>query len=270
MIHLLKNIYKPALAVAIGLFPGLVSCSVKEDRDDCPNYLEVRFNDREHVKDPVGLVGWSSGQQMFDVIINSADYPDVYYQPVKKCLLEFGAVEGIKTNSRNGKKVIIPLGQQCDSVYAYREQIDCTGEASETYVSFKKQFATVFLNIGKSAVDMKDYSFQVTGNSCGFDVTTFEPVEGAFLCNPDELNGNVIQFRIPRQKDDGLAVTVDYNGASNSFPLGGFINRIGYNWNSEELQDIYISIDIANGKISIGVARWEEEEEFELTYVEII
>lgn len=268
MNNLLNISGKLLIGAAIAL-PGLVSCSIKEDRIPCPCYLEVSFEDREHIKDPVSLTGWTS-EQMFDVDINTVDYPDTYTQKVEKTMIAFGAAEGMVSCRQDGHFINVPLGCECDSLYAFIDNIDCTGEMAYTTVKFHKQFATVYLNIGKSSSQMKDYSFVVESNSCGFDMLTYDGVEGEFRCEPETLNGNVIQFRLPRQVDDGLSVTVRYSGGqSASFPLGTYIRKIGYNWSAEDLQDIFITLDIVNGKISVGVADWENAEDFDLSHVEL-
>lgn len=256
-----------AAGAAIAL-AGLVSCSIKEDRTPCPCYLDVAFEDREHIKDPVTLIGWTD-ERKFDVRVNTADYPDTYTQKVEKSMIAFGAAEGMASCIQDGHFITVPLGSECDSLYAFRETVDCTGEMAYTTVRFHKQFATVFLNIGRQASQMKDYSFAVRGNGCGFDMLTYGAVQGDFRCIP-ATSGNMVQFRLPRQADGSLAVTVTYrDGESLEFPLGRYIERIGYNWSAEDLQDIFITLDIINGRISVGVADWENAEDFDLKYVEL-
>ena len=81
-----------------------------------------------------------------------------------------------------------------------------------------------------------------------------------------EVEGeSIVTFRIPRQEDNELAVTIHPEGSVPArFPLGDYIDRLGYNWKTEELQDIYVAIDLARGLIDIRVADWEEGTTFPL------
>ena len=41
-------------------------------------------------------------------------------------------------------------------------------------------------------------------------------------------------------------------------PLGEYIRATGYNWSTEDLQDIYIMIDLVVGRLVISVDGWED------------
>jgi hypothetical protein len=133
-------------------------------------------------------------------------------------------------------------------------------------VTFRKQFATVFLDIRKSADVVRNCRFLVEGNSCGFDLLDFSPVEGPFRCEPAPREGeSIVTFRVPRQGDNSLAVTIrPEESVPARFPLGEYIDRLDYNWKTEELQDIYVAIDLARGLVDVQVADWEEGTTFPL------
>ena len=129
----------------------------------------------------------------------------------------------------------------------------------------------MFLDIRKNAEVVRSCRFLVEGNSCGFDLLDFSPVEGKFRCEPVPSAGpgtgagTIVPFRIPRQGDTGLTVTIQPAGSVPArFPLGEFIDRLGYDWKTEELQDIYVSVDLARGLVDIRVADWEEGTSFPL------
>ena len=118
----------------------------------------------------------------------------------------------------------------------------------------------------KAVMLQKPTQFQVEGNSCGFDLLDFSPVAGKFRCEPRPLEGeSIVTFRVPRQGDNSLAVTIHPEGSTtNRFPLGEYIDRLGYSWKTEELQDIYVAIDLARGLVDVRVADWEEGTTFPL------
>ena len=144
--------------------------------------------------------------------------------------------------------------------------MDATGDLASASVTFRKQFATVFLDIRKSPDIVQTCRFRVEGNSCGFDLLDFSPVEGPFRCEPLPRAGeSIVTFRVPRQGDTRLTVTILPEGSVPArFPLGEYIDRLGYSWKTEELQDIYVAIDLARGLIDVRVADWEAGTTFPL------
>jgi hypothetical protein len=247
----------------------MVSCTVKEDRSVCPCILEVYFTGRDLTKDPVILAGWND-YRVFDETIRMSDCPEVYKRKVPRSMLSFGAVSGLVSSVIDGHTVRIPVGCECDSLYGYCDHVDCMGEKARTTVEFHKQFATVNLGILHSDLSDEDCTFLVSSGSCGIDMLACRALEGEFWFEPALIEGNRMHFRLPRQYDGSLSLTVrDRVGNDVVFPLGRYILAIGYDWNATDLQDIYLTLDINRGKVSVGIADWEMAEEFELTKVEM-
>ena len=254
------------LAVA-GVF---ASCTVKEARVPCPSYLNVSFADRDQVPEgaEVNLLGWNDAE-LFRACIDIADYDPYWVRGVHKQILLLSAYRGVEKVKDDGHYVLITPGNQADSLYAFHDEVDCTGDMGYSEVTFRKQFCTVHLDILRSASQMKDFRFMVEGNTCGFDLLSFEAVSGSFRCEPVAAGGaRVVDFRIPRQVDDSMTVTLWMRTESGNyenlgtFPLGEYIVRTGYNWSAEELQDIYIVIDLVLGQITIQVEGWEHGKTF--------
>ena len=257
-----------AIAAQIIIFM-LASCSVKEDRRVCPCILEVIFSDREIIDDPVTLVGWSD-EEVFGVRVKTADYPEKYTHKAPRTMISFGAAEGVVNCLQKGHSLIVPKGYECDSLYVFSELVDCTGETAQTTVKFHKQFATVNLGVTNTDYEAGDYSFVVESHSCGIDMLSYAPIEGDFRCIPRLYEDKKYQYRVPRQCDESMTLAVThYSGDTAIFPLGRLVSSIGYDWEAEDLQDIYIILDIARGRIGVGVAGWEDTEDFELSTVEL-
>lgn len=251
---------------ALASAAALSSCSVKEDRVPCPCYLNVSFTDREAIgQTPVGLTGWRDAE-LFRTSIDITEYDPYWVKAVEKGFVDFSAWRGSDKMSLNGHAFTITEGNQCDSLYAFYDHVDCTGEMAYSEVTFHKQFCTVFLDIRKSASALANYYFLVEGNSRGFDLFGYDAVEGAFSYLALPVAGeNVVSFRIPRQIDNSLMVTIYLDGAKiGKFPLGEFIARLGYNWNAEDLQDVYVAIDLVAGLITINVEGWEQGMDFDI------
>ena len=240
------------------LLTGLSSCTVKEDRGPCPCSLQVTFSDPEESGTAV-LSGWGP-DRIFREEVRIEDCRPYWTKSVPKGELVLSACKGIRQSSTEGHRVMIPAGNQADSLYACFTAVDATGDLARAEVAFRKQFATIYLDIRKSAEALRSYSFLVEGNSCGFDLLDFSPVPGLFRFSPAARDGeSIVTFRVPRQADDALSVTIRPDGKIPArFRLGRYIAQLGYNWKSEELQDIYVAVDLVAGAVSIRVADWSE------------
>lgn len=257
------------LVLSVGMVAG-TGCSVKEDRADCPCYLNVSFKDSDRVGDIVGLLGWKELQE-FRESVDVSSVEGYWVKPVHRGQLILSVFSGLANAGNESHYAVIPLGSQCDSLYAFHEGVDASGEQAFAEVSLHKQFCTVHLDIMKSAAQMQDYRFVIEGNTCGFDLLDFSPVAGAFRFEPKAAIGErVMSFRIPRQVDDSLELGIwfkdgtGYMENAGTFPLGKYIVRQGYNWDAVDLQDIYVKIDVVISRVVISVDGWEDGMVFEL------
>ena len=253
----MDRILLPASLAAI--LAACPACTVKEDRDICPCSLTVSFSDPD-ASGPVELLGWDS-ETVFREQVLIEDCRPEWTKSVRKGVFILSACKGAAGNSiPMGHIIRIPTNCQADSLYAYFEKVEATGDRAHVNVVFRKQFATVFLDIRQSDETMRKCRFQVEGNTCGFDVLDFSPIAGPFLFEPAPVTGEtIVTFRIPRQADDSLTATVFPEDSPEArFPLGEYIRQLGYDWKSEDLQDIYLSIDLVRGVVDLRIADWEE------------
>ena len=252
------------IPTCLALLVIVAACSVKEDRSACPCYLQVSFSDPD-ANGEVDIMGWRDSQLFRERICIEENRP-YWTKPVDKKILTLSAYTGLVKASAEGRFIRIPTGFEADSLYAWFEDVDATGDIAYAKVSFRKQFATVFLDIRKEAEVVRDCRFLVEGNSCGFDLLDFSPIEGMFRFEPLLREGdNIVSFRLPRQADTALSVTIQPTGSSPAhFPVGEYIARLGYSWKTEELQDIYVSIDLTRNLIKVRIADWEEGATFQI------
>ena len=252
------------IPACLALIAAGTACSIKEDRGPCPCYLQVTFTDPDAAGEAL-MLGWDDDRLFRDKVRIEEARP-YWTKPVRKGTLFLSACTGMDESFPEGRQMRIPPGTQADSLYAWSEEVDATGDLAYAKVSFRKQFATVFLDIRKPAEVVRSCQFLVEGNSCGFDLLDFSPVNGTFRFAPVPRAGEeIVTFRVPRQGDTGLSVTIRPEGAAPArFPLGEYIDRLGYSWKTEELQDIYVAVDLVRGLVDVRVADWEEGTVFPL------
>ena len=254
-------------AAFIALSVAGTACSVKEERSGCPCYLHVSFAAPDTSGTAV-LLGWD-GTPLFREQVRIERHRPYWVRPIEKGTFTLTACKGVDAASLDGHQVTFRSGQQSDSLYAFHEPVDATGDLAYADVRFRKQFATVFLDIRKPADQIRSCTFLVEGNTCGFDLLDFKPVPGPFRFIPKPEEGqSIVSFRIPRQSDNSITVTVVREAAASArIPLGELIEKLGYRWDTEELQDIYVAVDIVFGTVEIGIAGWEEGATFQLVEI---
>lgn len=247
-----------ATTAALALSALASSCTVKEDRVPCPCTLYVSFGEIP-VPDPgVSLLAWD-GSERFSADVDTRKADPYWVKRVHKGSFELAACLSGQ-GSRSGAQVRTPKGEQCDSLYAAHVPVDASGEEAFADIRLLKQFATITVDMRRTAEQMAASSFVVEGNTCGFSILDFNPIEGAYHCTPKaEPGATVVSFRVPRQVDNSLmfnAVVEDVD--LGDFKLGEMIAMTGYDWKAESLSDILVTIDMILGKVVISVEGWED------------
>jgi len=250
--------------ILVVLLPLLAACSVKEDRDECPCWLQIDLSTCSHYADRVSLKGWTSGSPVFGVQVLSEDFSSAHEEEVPRTMVSYCATSGLDATRNSGMSVIIPEGEQSDRLYAYRADVQAYGETVYDKVSLHKQYAAVAVSIGEGE---GDYSVKVKSSWNGLDLVSLRPVSGSFEFFPEKNEEKVWYFRLPRQGDDSLVMEItDTHGHTYPYGLGDLVRKSGYDWSAEDLDDIMIGVDYHTGQIKVEVIPWEEG----LVYDEII
>ena len=239
----------------VAIFLILCSCSVKEDRDECPCWLQIDLSTCSHYADRISLKGWTDDRSIFGVQVVEEDFSPPHEEEVPRSMVHYSAASGLDAGMNSGLSVIIPEGEQSDRLYAYRADVAAYGESAYDKVSLHKQYAAVAIKVDDSK---NDYSVVVKSRWNGLDLATLKPITGAFRFSPDKTEDGVWYFRLPRQGDDALVMDIiSEDGYTHPYNLGEDILKAGYDWAAEDLDDIMLGIDYVTGKISIEIIPWE-------------
>lgn len=260
---------KTAFLVLIALIFAS-SCTVKEDRMPCPCYIEFE-----------ALPGL--GYELYDNICfvcldqNSRAVEctqDISWHEalggtrdvkVSKGIKYLSAIQGLNRSYMQGNSVIIPLGEQADSLGCFTVAANCYREKYLMQIDSTKHFSTVTIKVMEDDRDDYPYILRVRGDVNGFDFRTMSPVEGDFCHVPKINRRNEFIFRLPRQfpKDgrifldicDRLNYDIDPHVLA-SIGLGEMIDRAGYDWTRPCLQDIQIRLTYSIAHIQISISDW--------------
>ena len=218
----------------------LASCSVKENRGDCPCWLTVRASFPNEL-----VSAWYGSQPVFE---------DLGGQQVDRQVPR-GTVDVVASRG----KFIAQEGDQMNELFASLTQVDTQCEEAEVIPYLHKQFARVSLAFEGSEDGRVERIMQVQGNVKGADKHTLQPLEGTFRCTPDESQEGGYEVRVPRQQDDSLMLLqYDLDGKElDPIPLGYLIKKAGFDWAEESLGDVSILADMPTMTFQITILDWE-------------
>ena len=237
----------------------LSSCSVKEDRADCPCWLRLDFSQCVDVMKFVSLNGWEDSLSVFETTAFPKDYVSTpMVVSVPKDTLSLAVWFGPNSAYVNDGVFSIPKGSDCDSLYVFSCTVDCSEDDAFVNVKMYKEFATVRLVVGGSEDGEFPFKMAVRGSVSGLDLKTRTPVEGEFYYKLSQAGKGKWVFRLPRQNDNSLMLDLSWDEFGNtSLPLGEWIAQTGYSWENENLGDIYVEVDYARSEAWIRVNDWE-------------
>ena len=251
------------ILLAVVLAAG--SCSVKEERAECPCWLKVFIEPFPH--EGAVISAYTTVQVLSDKV-STDEYGGCYEASVPRSYLGVSCHNTPSSMTVKGSLVTIPKGGQSDSLYAHHAMVDCTGEEAVDRAKLGKQFATVYMTFEDPGDGSCPYDVRISGNVDGMDMASFKPHDGEFEYAPTEVQPLFYQYRVPRQKDSSLSLDLyskEDGSYVDSLPLGEYIRESGFNWQAESLEDIVITVNFAKIEIEVKVSEWDADKVYEVT-----
>ncbi len=261
MIRVMRQIMS-CLLIALGVM-GMTGCSIKEDRSECPCWLNLDLS-RVCLEegDSLGVfitseTGWLYSEWMDETSLLS----DYVVETPRTSLRLVSWCGGEGMISRSG--LVIPLGRSCPEVYTHMSDVDATGEFAYDTLAMRKNHCVVSLAF-RYETDA-DVKLTMRGSVCGYDRVGL-PLEGDFRATAVKTSESGLpQVILPRQCGGELFLDVEgMSGNVRTFPLSGYIEAIGYDWTAPDLDDMRITIDIVRTTITLNVLGWDEEFFFDI------
>lgn len=254
---------KGKITYILALLLVVASCSVKEDRRDCPCWLDYHF--QECSRQAITVSAWNDGQ-IFTEPVDIRDYPEFYERTVPKGYVTTTVHSGRTRMAVRRDSLVIAQGYDCDSIFTHHNLVDCRYEFAHDTVRLHKQYSTVHLKMEKDTPGPYPFRLVVRGNVCGLNYLTNEPLLGVFRLPLVEKSDCYYEFRIPRQADDSLVMDI-YRGdelietLEFGRTIAEYMAKEGtFNWNSLDLGDIYIGVDYARTRVTVQIEPWDSEE----------
>lgn len=233
----------------------IVSCSVKEDRDECPCLLSLDFSLAEG-KDALELSIYEDSVLFLNTSFNplSLQYGQLQLEvPRGNVTL---SVSDVFSEDGNGN-VLRPYGSQFARQSLYVGRYDTRVENHTDTVVLHKNHCMLrleFLDIDT----VRPYTLKVTGNVSG-SKWDGSPHMGSFCVELPPSDKGTPPVCIPRQKDGSLRLDImDNENMLRSFALGEYILASGYDWKETDLRDLDVTIDFARYRIVLKTDLWEK------------
>ena len=250
---------------------ALQACTVKEDREPCPCYLDVDYSAMLESK----LLGRNPGnvdvavfvpEETCQTTFRLADCPDLNENIVERSMAQVvGVVHNRLTRDflSAGGPIVYAAGNQIDSVFVHTSTVDCRGEDAYCRLDMHKQFHTLYLNDEFDGDALREYNLVVKGSTCGFDARSLEAIEGEYLYTVQEYDSEGrISVRVPRQIKDDLILEMwtkdDYRRVFVA-PIGQYMKATGYDKDAVDLVDFDIMINFRLATLYVRVADWDDE-----------
>lgn len=248
-------------------FVLLGSCSVKSDRALCPTLLCLNLS--------------GGDENAMDIYIKGSDTPYLHATQISKAAGENAqvsfeidkgktsviAVSGLHDCFIEDGTLFSPDSGSMDEIFAFSTDFEAEGDVKLIDGELHRQSAFLFLDIVSSDEDNYPFYVGVKSNTCGIDLGSMLPVKGSFSAMLHPILGVSHRICLPRQADDSLSLEFydsrlhrDASSPVDKLDIGLIISASGYDWNAEDLDDIYVSLDYNDASVSVSVVPWNRVE----------
>lgn len=246
-----------AYAFALSLLL-LAGCSVLEQRSDCPCLVDLSF-EQGFCSDgaAVHVRGLSTGCCFCAEYGPSAtsgtitiSIPDRREAGIMVCPADF-------SDYLSDSGLVFPSSLPCPELILFAQRLDTSREHLQLSVKGYKNHCDIsvyFVNAFPS-----NSILELCSSSCGL-MADGTPIAGEYRQHlvPD-IRGAVL-CRLPRQADDSAMLDiVPATGSVRHIALGSLMAQAGYDWSSENLEDISITIDFSSSTARLEYSGWDKE-----------
>lgn len=262
-----------AIGVTLTYFLGTVSCSIKEDRSPCPCYLNLNVDQMVQKPDYTeGIITVMTSDRIVEQSrVTLSDYEEVGYDVTvpRKTIHSMVAV-GHDDLWWNSDTLLAAANLEWGPVMLAKETSICDGDDKFLNMDFHKEYCRInFILVGVIDVEGYPFDIRVRANSNALRMRDGMPVNGNYNAYASPLNTGMHTVLVPRQKDDGMIVDILVHSETHeytsedyvfSLELGKSLDKQGYRWDKQDLDDVYLNIDIVKATCSVLVVPWENKQ----------
>ncbi len=251
----------------------LSSCSVKENRFECPVYVTV-LTDRFMAKGlESGTVSFSAGSLIKREDISYIDYAGKgYTQPCPRDMARAALVTGSANGKFDEDVLYWPAGRAADRTWSYGEIFSVNADEYVIDAVPHKQYCLIKFMFDDSPVAPPDYywRFRIRAQYNGLNVYTSEPVEGDYVCPVGPNNIGEWYGVLPRQKENNMKMDIIVPYSDNEkdgrvdfvLDLGKAFEEAGYDWTEADLKDIMVKVGFTSADVNVSIEDWHGDETY--------
>ena len=259
----------PAIVVAV----GSLSCSVKENRMECPVYVTVLTDRFAQQGLEEGTVSFSADRLLARDEINFLSYlREGYEQACPRDFARAAVLSGVDNSRLADDKLFIPTGRQADLLWAFGASFSAEADSYVLDAVPHKQYCLIKFLFGDAPTAPTDYPwrFRLLADCSGMNIYTLEPVEGTYrsIVGPNAV-GEWYGV-LPRQKSNNMRLEIylpdgedETEGRTDYvLDLGKAFEKQGYDWHREDLADIAVKVGFSEVGITLTVQEWEGDDHY--------
>lgn len=224
-----------ALAAALLLF----SCSVIEDRSECPRWLEVDCSRCSGLTDKVCNKVSAGDETVYREEMLLSDKEVGSYKLVQDNV-DLVTYFGMDFSCVSGDVYTIPEGRETDDFYAYRHfGIVMEGDIVKETVDPWKQFCRIRVRLSDD-VEQRYAGMEtvISSTSGGTYLHNLAPLKHPYSLSRKVSKDGMILFKVPRQGFGDLRMTFYEDGKYlATADLSRALDEEGYDWNARSLED---------------------------------
>lgn len=232
------------------------SCSVKEDRSECPCLLTLDFSHTDTTDiTSVRILVSDNGGPVFDEEVAPSSFMPEYTVAVPQTSSFLNVYSGGGEMVGRDGCIVIPPGKECPKVYSFGCELLQDQEAARESVDFRKDHCVMTIHM--NGQDGTGYMLRITGNINGYG-RDGSLCKGDFFYVPEHKGDGIFEVTVPRQEDSSLMLEID-DGTEvlKNFALGEYVAAGGYDWKASYLEDISVYIDWSMTTITCTVQGWD-------------
>lgn len=240
----------------------LPACSIKEDRTECPCYLDVTLlRQAEDIfpQDKAWCSIWADGienvgEHVFEPVIGS---DGTLSCAVRKNPSTAVAVTNLKPESQI---IAVPAGGQMERLYASRLDVECLADETGVEIGFfGKQYVNVSFRLNDDAIPFReDLTITLDGPYDGLTLPSMTAHPGAFSCSSRFDEKGEAALRIPPQGGPGLKACIRLGtNPPAAMDLYRVMLDADFDWETGNLGDFEIEIGMNNVTGIAEILDWE-------------
>lgn len=233
-----------------------VSCTILENRRDCPCQLDLDLSGEScGVYDTLAVMV-RGASFVFEEEVPRSKFASLYPVMVaERSVVSLAVVPKNFASLWKDGRCCAVVGKPFPALYSFHAKVDCAPSYQSQTVQIHKNHCILNLRF----TDPQDYDYVLRSNTAGIE-TGGSCAFGEFFLPLFPDAAGECRACIPRQGDDSLVLEIsDAVGVKRSFALGNIIAQSGYDWAAEDLQDIFLTIDYSAMSVKLRLSLWDRE-----------